>query len=161
NREMEWLRAVILYAFRRKWLHNNLFTEGEQTLILKSEEEPRARVPSPEEEERILSHCDGPREHLRAILVAARDTGLRKSALRPLEWSRVDFETGFLRIPGGNRYKKRPKAIGMTTRLRFELLALWEKSDKILQSKIFGGIKDVKRSYNTACRKAGVTDLHF
>src|SRR5262249_16837905 len=28
NREMEWLRVVILYAVRRKWIPNNLFNEG-------------------------------------------------------------------------------------------------------------------------------------
>src|SRR5262249_23581896 len=44
---------------------------------------------------------------------------------------------------------------------RGELLKLWEKSDKQPTSKIFGGIKDIKRSYATACRLAGVADLHF
>jgi integrase len=50
------------------------------------------------------------------------------------------------------------------------LQALWEKlvepekpgnKEKAPYAKIFGGIKDVKRSYGTPCRLAGVTGLHF
>jgi integrase len=103
------------------------------------------------------------------ILIAARDTGLRKGALLSLTWSAVGFRAegedlvvgDFLRIPKGNRYKKRPKVIALTDRLRVELQALWEKSTRDPQAKIFGGIRDVKRSYNKACSLAGVEDLHF
>jgi integrase len=181
NRELEWLRAVLLYAVRRKWIANNPFAEGDQTLISKTEEQTRDRVPTPEEEARILAVCVDERKHLRAILIAARDTGLRKSALLSLSWSNVIFRIedekevvgDFLRVPEGNKYKKRPKLIALTARLRSEMQALWEKPEKVEGSeeprirkkepneKIFGGIKDVKRSYNTACRMAGVTDLHF
>jgi integrase len=56
------------------------------------------------------------------------------------------------------------------------LLELWKKSDKKPDSKIFGiwdrseynpevkvfyPVKDIKRAYDTACRPAGVQDLHF
>jgi integrase len=106
---------------------------------------------------------------LRPILIAARDTGLRKSALLSLTWSAVDFVADgdsvtigdFLRIPEGNKYKKRPKKIGITERLKVELLVLWERSKKDRAAHIFGGITEIKRSYHTACRKAGVTDLRF
>jgi len=81
NRELEWLRAVLLYAVRRKWMAANPFAEGDQPLISKTGEQTRDRVPTPEEESKILACCVGPREHLRGILIAARDTGLRKSAL--------------------------------------------------------------------------------
>jgi integrase len=181
NRELEWLRAVLLYAVRHKWLAASPFGQGDQPLISKIEEQTRDRVPTPEEEARILAWCVGGREHLRAILIAARDTGLRKSVILGLTWSNVDFKVDgenlvvgdFLRIPPGSRYKKRPKVIALTARLRAELQALWEKPEKPEESekpekskkapdaKIFGGIKDVKRSYTTACRKAGVTGLHF
>jgi integrase len=163
NRELEWLRAVLLYAVRRKWIAANPFAGGDQVLISKTEEQPRDRVPTPEEEARILAACVGERKHLRAILIAARDTGLRKSALLSLKWSNVDLDGGFLRLPEGNRYKKRPKVIAMTSRLKSELARVREEWDKEEERSdyVFGGIKDVKRSYGTACRMAGVTGLHF
>lgn len=159
NRELEWLRTILLYAIRHEWLARNPFTKGPAPLIKKSEEAARSRIPTPEEEAAILAQCVDQRKHLRAILIAAKDTGLRKSALLSLTWSAVDFEKGFLRIPKGNKYKKRPETIGMTARLREELLILWEESDK-KDSPIFG-IDDCKRAYATACKKAKVFGLRF
>src|SRR5262249_51900000 len=151
NRELEALRSVLLYAVRRDWIVKNPFDKGPAPLIRKSEEESRARFPSPEEEARILAVCVGARAHLRPILIAAKDTGLRKGALLSLTWSKVDFKVdernvvveAFLRIPKGPRNKKRPPVICLTARLRDELARLWEKSDKNPSSKIFGGIADI------------------
>lgn len=114
-----------------------------------------------------LKVAEGDRSHLRPILIAAKDTGLRKGALLSLTWAMVGFkvENGetvvgdILRIPKGPRNKKRPPAIGLTARLREELSKLWEKSDKKPETKIFGGITEIKRSYKTVCKLAGVTGL--
>lgn len=222
NREMEALREILLYAVRHEWLAKNPFTKG-PTLIPKSEEESRNRIPSPEEEAKILEWCAnlndwaaskreakgiteeqfaeqlgadameriradkgikdadiskvahvlgedpekawevarGKRGHLRPILIALKDTGLRKGALLSLTWARVNFEELLLEIPKGPRNKKRPPQIGMTDRLRDELLKLWEDSDKKPTSKIFGDIKDFKRAYESVCVLAGVEDLHI
>jgi hypothetical protein len=81
NRELEWLRRILLYAVRHDWLLKNPFQRGPAPLIRKSEEKRRDRVPTPDEEARILAVCVGLREHLRSILIAARDTGLRRGAL--------------------------------------------------------------------------------
>jgi integrase len=56
NRELEALREVLLYAVRHDWLAKNPFGKG-PALILKSEEEARNRIPSPEEEAAILEWC--------------------------------------------------------------------------------------------------------
>jgi integrase len=160
NREMQYLRSMLLYAVRHEWLAGNPFNKGSEPLIRLSEEEPRDRIPSPEEEARILQHCVGPRAHVRAVLIALKDTGLRKGAMLSLTWKSVDFEEGFVEIPKGKANKGRPKVIGMTARLRVELLALWEKSEKKPESRIFAGVGDFKKAYATACRKAGVEDLH-
>ncbi|HEX5085033.1 MAG TPA: tyrosine-type recombinase/integrase, partial [Blastocatellia bacterium] len=231
NREMEILRSIFLYALRHEWILKNPFSKGPATLIKKSEETSRYRIPSTEEEARILEFCtdfkswieqkrtargmtaedlagvvgldiadriergerlkdreitqvadvigvnpllaikvaEGDRSHLRAILIAAKDTGLRRGALMSLTWSMVGFKVedgqtvigDFIRIPKGPRNKKRPPAIGITARLREELSKLWQKSDKNPTSQIFGGVHEIKRSYNTVCRIAGVVDLHF
>lgn len=160
NREMQWLRGLLLYAVRHGWLSGNPFNKGAEPLIRLSEEESRDRIPSPDEEARILSHCVGPRAHLRPIMIGLRDTGLRKGALLSLAWKGVDLEEGFLEIPKGKANKGRPKLIAMTARLRAEMLALWEKSDKKPESKIFAQ-GDFRKAYATACRLAVVKDLHI
>jgi len=159
NRELEPLRAVLGYAEQHEWISRSPFNKG-APLIRKSQEKKRRRIPSPGEEAAILTQCIGPREHLRPILIGLKDTGLRKSALLSLEWKNVDLEGGFLNVPpSSNQYKKRPDVIGVTARLRVELLGLWEKSDQKPETKIFGDLKDFKRSYKTACRLAGVKGL--
>ncbi len=46
----------------------------------------------------------------------------------------------------------------MTQRVYKELLKLCEKNPEGL---VFGGLSEVKRSFGTACRLNGITDLHF
>jgi integrase len=101
------------------------------------------------------------RGHLRPILIALKDSGLRKGALLSLTWSAADLVKGSLKIPKGPRNKKRPPLVWMTDRLYTELTKLWEKSDKKPTTKIFGGIKDFKKSYDRVCELAGIEDLHI
>jgi integrase len=164
NREMEALRAVLLFAVDQGWLERNPMRAGKtvEPLIDRSLEEPREVVPTPDEERRLLAQCVPPhRAHVRPLIIATRDTGLRKSALQSLTWRNVDFAQRLLWIPRGNRYKRRPKAIGMTARLYDELRALWEASDKNLDGKIFGKVKDFGKAYETACAKAGISGITF
>ncbi len=158
NREMEQLRGVLLLAVRHGWLLRNPFQAG-PPLMVKSEEEHRDRVPTPFEEARLLAVCIPPREHLRPLIIATRDTGLRKSALLSLSWADVDLQNGLLLVPRGNQYKRRPKMIAMTARLRAELERMRAGADR--EAKIFGSMKDFKRSYATACRLAGIEGLRF
>ncbi|TXH54190.1 MAG: site-specific integrase [Desulfurellales bacterium] len=160
NRELEHLRAVLLYAMRHGWVRYNPFAAG-PPLITKGEEEQRSRVPTPEEEERFLAQCVPPRAHLRPLVIATRDTGLRRSALLALTWEMVDFEGQLIRIPKGNLYKRRPAVIGCTDRLLGELRRLWEASEQDPAARVFGEVKGWKRSYATACRLAGIEGLRF
>jgi integrase len=57
-----------------------------------------------------------------------------------------------------NAKTNRPRPIPMTQRVYEELSKLCEKCP---DGPVFGGLKEVKRSFATACRLNGVTDLHF
>ena len=161
NRELEHLRSVLLYAMRHGWIRTNPFAAG-PPLILKAEEERRTRVPTPAEEEALLAVCVPPhRAHLRPLIIATRDTGLRRSALLALTWARVDWQGRLLRIPKGNLYKRRPAVIGLTARLYDELRRLWDASDRNGEGKVFGELGDFKKAYATACRLAGIRGLRF
>lgn len=101
------------------------------------------------------------RRLLRVLVIATRDTGLRRSALLALTWEMVDWENRLLRIPKGNLYKRRPAVIGCTDRLLGELRRLWEASEQDPAARVFGEVKGWKRSYATACRLAGIEGLRF
>src|SRR5262249_2036220 len=55
----------------------------------------------------------------------------------------------------------RPKAIGITARLKAEIELLFQQSDKKPETKVFRAIKDFKTAYRTACKLAGITGLRF
>ncbi|MDQ3012862.1 MAG: site-specific integrase [Acidobacteriota bacterium] len=160
NREMETLRGVLLFAVRHGWLDRNPMTAGPM-LIVKGEEDRRDRIPTLDEEARILAVCVAPRGHLKGLIIATADTGLRRSALLSLEWPMVDWERQLLSVPSGNRYKRRPKLLGITNRLFGELQRLWLKAERPTEGKVFKVVADFKRSYRTACRLADVQGLRF
>lgn len=162
NRELELLRTILLYAYRQGWILRNPFLAG-PPLIVKSGEVLRDRIPTPEEEEKILAACEHSRRaHLRPYIIATRDTGLRLSALQELTWHCIDWNQKVIRPPANsNRYKSRPRAIGMTTRLYDELQALWQSADGDLDQMVLPKVGSFKRSWNTACRIAGIVGLRF
>src|SRR5262249_34974783 len=91
NRELELLRAIYSYAKREGWIIRSPF-ERAKGLISKADERRRDRVLSFDEERRLLDACEGRREHLRAILICALDTALRRGEILKLRWSAVNFD---------------------------------------------------------------------
>ena len=97
NRELEVLRAMFRFAVRQGWIIRSPFDLGEP-LISKSDEVQRERVLSREEEERLLLVCTGRRAHLRPLLIAALDTGMRRGELFLLKWSDVDLNSKLISV---------------------------------------------------------------
>jgi integrase len=131
-------------------------------LIEKTAENKRERFPTFGEEMALLRVCVGEgergRAHLRPILIIAADTGLRRNEMFTLERSDLDFHRRVINVRAFNAKTNRPRPIPMTQRVYQELLKLYEKNP---EGRIFGGIKEVKRSFGTACRLNGIKDLHF
>jgi integrase len=108
----------------------------------------------------LINYCNrpGPRgnAHLRAVLIVAADTGLRENEMFTLEKRDIDFRSGVINVRAVNAKTNRSRAIPMTRRVKEELARLNEASDGNL---IFGGLREVKRSFNTACRANKITNL--
>jgi len=91
------------------------------------------------------------------VLIIAADTGLRENELFTLKKIDIDFKTGVINVRAINAKTNRPRTIPMTRRVREELVRLTEKLRD--QDLIFGGLKEVKRSFGTACRASKIEDL--
>lgn len=130
-------------------------------MIERAAETSRERFPTFGEELALLNYChrSGPsgNTHLRAVLIIAADTGLRENELFMLERRDVDFNSEVINVRAINAKTNRPRSIPMTRRVKEELARLNEVSQGDL---IFGGLKEVKRSFNTAYRVIKLTDLH-
>lgn len=159
NRELETLRAALNYAVREGWLITSPVART-RSLIQKSSETRRCRVLSREEETRLLAACTGPREYLRAILIAALDTGARRGELFKMQWADVDLVNCEITLLVSNTKTEQERRVPVTARLLTELQRLREQTSPAPDDRVFP-YADIKRSFASACRVAGVTGFRL
>lgn len=158
NRELALLRTIFAYARREGWLVRSPF-ERLRGVISTADERRRDRVLGYDEEKRLLDACDGPRAHLRPILVCLIDTAMRKGEAIKLQWRHVDLDSRTITVTAMNSKTARERTVGMTARLHDELTRLWEMSPKDPDVSVFGIVDTFKRAFASACRAAGVEDF--
>jgi hypothetical protein len=99
NRELSTMRAMLNEAMVNDWILVNPFKKvrpGE--LISIADERKRETVLTNAEEQALLAACSGNlRRHLKALVIAALDTGARQGELLKLRWSDIDFEEGVIK----------------------------------------------------------------
>lgn len=174
NRELAYLRRIFNIADRQGWINKNPINCGD-SLILISAERRRERILTIGEEKRLLAACSGEREikykrkgkeitakiengrtHLKVFIIALLDTGARKGEMLKLTWQYVDFQNRIITIQARNTKTLRTRQVAITQRLYDELHLLWETSDKNPDSLVFGVADNVKRSFMSACKDAGI-----
>jgi integrase len=160
HRELSLLRRVLTVAVRSGWILKNPFEMGD-SLIRPGDEKPRERIVSKEEEGRLLAACTNPREHLRAIIICALDTGMRRGELFKLIWSDIDFDNRIITVQAFNTKTLRQRQVAMTERLMRELQALFELSTKESSALVFGIKTSANNAFDKARRLAGLPDLRF
>ena len=168
NRELATLRHMLNMAESEGWIAKNPFKNG-PGLIEISAENVRQRILSREEESRLLSVCDcNERRKLRSVLICLLDTGMRLNEVITLTWDDVDFQAGVLHVKAFNTKTARPKTVAITSRLRDELDRLWGERRPARGSRslspddrVFGIQSNVKTSWTTARRLAGLEDVRL
>jgi integrase len=160
NRELARLRRIFNIAVRQNWLDKSPFHKGESVISAAAEVE-RVRILSMDEEKRLLAACVGRREHLKAVLICALDTALRKNELLTLTWGDVDLDKRTIKVKALNSKTLKPRSVPISSRLEKELENLQENSfDTNEGSRIFG-LSDIKKAFYGAVREAKVEDFRF
>ena len=126
----------------------------------------RLRYLSKEECHSLINACDA---HLRPIVVAAINTGMRKSEILNLTWERVDLKHGFILLDHTKNGERREIPINGT--LKDTLTELFhgtkDRPRRIDVPYVFydpatcKAYKDIKRSFHSACKRAKITNFHF
>jgi integrase len=160
HHELALLRHLLRVAEREGWLVRNPFTRG-APLISKADETPRTRVLSLAEEAALLAACTGARAHLRAILICALDTGMRRGEILKLKWCDVDFEREVIDIQQQNTKTLRARRVRLTPRLKAELQARQAKYLSTPDARVFGIMNNVRGAFVGACAEAEITGLRF
>ncbi len=107
----------------------------------------------------LINACD---KHLKPIVITALNTGMRKSEILNLKWDNVDLKHGFIlldRTKNGDR-----REIPINDTLRQILQGLMRRVDipyVFYDPRTGKPYQEVKRSFNTALRKAGIKDFRF
>lgn len=160
HRELETLRRMLNFALRNGWILKNPFNVGDP-VITKSAENRRTRILSFDEEARLLAVCEGPRAHLRPIVITAVDSAMRRGELLKMRWDWIDFGARLIRIPARVTKTMRARNIAMTSRVEAELRRLWEVSPRDPEGLVLGIERDFKHAWMTALKKAEIEGLRF
>ena len=160
NRELQLMRAMFNVAAREGWIIKNPFVSG-TSLISVADEHQRERILTKEEEDRLLAACTGKRSHLLPIIICALDTGCRQGEILKLKWEDVDFDNRILTIQSLNTKNLRERHIAMTERLTNQMENLYRMSSQDADTLVFGISNNVKRSFNTVRKAAGLMDVRF
>ena len=157
NKEIKHLAKVLKRA--REYWNSNAFN-----LIIKKHKLPekgdRIRALNQEELKRLI---DCAPDFLKPIIITAVCTGFRRSNVLSLRKEQIDWENKNITVMAkstildGKRH-----SVQMIPQLETLLKELADKSEDGFLFHFKGKpLKEVKRSFSTACKKAGITDFHF
>ena len=161
NRELLLLSRILRLAVTNKQLQANPCSEVQ----LLAGEQSRERYMTPEEEERLMLHLTGPREHLGKMTILAVNTGLREMELLTLKPEQVDFNRDLLLIFETKSGEPRKVPINVTA--RHVLQKLVEEAKETKTKYLFTNpatgrhYTTIKTGWTTACRLAGISNLRF
>ncbi|MCI0664249.1 MAG: site-specific integrase [Acidobacteria bacterium] len=121
NRELSLLCQIFNFAKTRKYITVTPFESADDPIIRLSLEIKRDRVMTQDEEIRLLEKCGKGREHIRAMLITAVDTGLRKGEMLKLQVSDVDLKSGVITVRAETSKTGTERFVPVTPRLRLEI----------------------------------------
>jgi integrase len=107
----------------------------------------------------LINNCES---HLKPIVTTALNTGMRKGEILNLKWDNVDLKHGFILLDMTKNGERREIPINDT--LRSILQGITRRLDMpfvFFDSKTSRPYHDVKRSFNTACRRSKIKDFRF
>ncbi len=166
NREIALLSSAINYA-NREWDWNIPNVAKGRKL---KEDEGRTRWITREEAERLIQAAESePKaQHLAHFIQLALHTGCRSGELLGLEWRRVSLQERLLFLESDHTKSGKHHSVPLNEtsrqaimdRLRFRAKHC-PSSPWVFAREDGTQIKAVKRSFNTACRRAGIEDFHI
>lgn len=112
------------------------------------------------DKEEIKQLIDASSGYLKSIIILALNTGMRKGEILNLRWNDIDFIEDYIYIKQSKSNVTRK--IPMNSVVRNTLKSIKRENDFIFHSSKTGTrFTDFFRSFKTACRKVGITDLRF
>ena len=158
NRELATLKGIMTKAIDWGFLAKNP-VKG----IKLGREKPRERFLQPDEISKLIESCgkESMAPYLRSVVVIALFTGLRKKELLNLKREEIYMDRDIIRIEDGKGGYRRFVPLHPTAKMEIAKLLLKGKSEYLIHDKEGKPFRDIKKSFNSAVKRAGLHDLHF
>ncbi len=158
NKNISLLKAMINKA--TDWY---MVEEGVLKCVRKCKNLPennrRLRYLSKEECQELINNAE---PHLKPILTAGLNSGMRKSEILNLKWNNVDLKHSFILLDITKNGERREIPINETLKWTFQSLTRRLDVDYVFYDPKTGKpYQSVKRSFATACRRAKIHDFRF
>jgi integrase len=159
NRELALLSRIFTLAMKNRLAAYNPCSEVQKLAA----DNKRVRYLLDEEEHRLLPFLVGPLAHVRAAVIVAVGTGMRRGDQLNLRWERVDFQRDVIWVP--NAKTGQSYGVPMSARVREVMLELRRtsgRSEYVFTNPQTGKpYKELRRPFDTACRRAGIRGLRW
>jgi len=133
--------------------------KGIRKVKLLQENNKRLRFLSKEECQLLLISCDN---HLKPIVFTALHTGMRKAEILNLCWNQVDLKHGFILLEITKNGERREVPINEPLQEMFQRQTRRLDVPFVFYDNRNGQpYQDIKHSFASACRRAGIKDFHF
>ena len=162
NRELSLLKSILYAAEYDGLIASNPIRGRRVKKLEENNSREKAILAMNLTDEDLRRLVDSAAPHLKPILSLAIITGMRKSEILKMKWKDIDLRLGTIRVPAENSKTKRERFIPIDANLIAELDSIERKGDYIFLNPGTGkNIMEIKRSFKTALKAAGIEDLHF
>lgn len=160
NREVEILRKMFNIAIDNEWCDKN--PASSKVVKKLKEENILERYLSVEEEASLFAQCVGEHAYMKPILICALNTGMRKGEILGLKWNCVNLKEQFMTLLHTKSGKMRKIIINsqlmpILEELKEARCCEYVFSNPATQNRYF----DLKRSFDSICKKANIENLRF
>lgn len=153
NRDIQALRRILYWAVEEGLLLSNPLS---RVPLVRVPRKPR-KVMSVVEEEHLLAAASS---HLRSIIIAALDTGMRRGELLSQRWEHIDLSRGLLQVTRSKTPEGEAREIPLTERLH-NLLAERHAPNGLVFTFNGRAVRTIKTAWKATIRRAGIRYQRF
>ncbi len=157
NRLVSCLKHMISKGFEWHMATENAVKEIRKVKQLK-EDNKRLRYLTIEECQKLLDCCP---YHLKQIVTVALHSGMRRGEILGLTWNQIDLQNGFILLDKTKSGFRREIPINSTLEMLFNSLSIGFDNDYLFTNKDGKPYSEIKHSFTTAVKKAGIHDFRF
>lgn len=158
NRHLATLKHMFTKAIEWEMVQDEVLKKVRRVKLL-AENNRRLRYLAKDECQDLINACD---PHLKPIAITALNTGMRKEEILSLEWEKhIDLKHGFILLDTTKNGERREIPINKTLRSILQGLVRRIDSPYVFVNEEGKRYLNVYRSFNSACRRAGIKDFRF